>query len=366
MAHLIPVILSGGYGTRLWPLSRPLKPKQLLPLAAPRSLLQETFLRMRAVSTSVDGPPIVVCNEQHRFSVSEQLSELDTSPRSIVLEPGARNTAPAIAAAALLALSRESAGKEPLLMVMPADHLIRDVAAFGRAVDAAVDAAAEGRLVTFGVVPTAPATGYGYLLKGTNRGRWSSVERFVEKPDAETAARYVASGGYLWNSGMFLLPANLYLEELAIHAPAVLSACRRATKDIKTDGDFLWLGPSFLESPSVSIDYAVMERTEKAAVVLLDAGWSDIGSWNAVHDAAEKDGAGNVVHGDVLATDCKNSYIVATSRLVAAIGLEDVVIIETEDAVLVMPRERSQDVKRVVDTLTQAGHISVRDAAPPK
>jgi mannose-1-phosphate guanylyltransferase/mannose-6-phosphate isomerase len=249
---------------------------------------------------------------------------------------------------------------------MPADHVIRDVAAFSVAADAAIDAASQGRLVTFGVVPTAPETGYGYLLRGADRGRWSLLERFVEKPDAKTAARYVASGSYLWNSGMFVLPARLYLEELAIHAPAILAACRRAHDELKTDGDFTRLGSSFLTSPSVSIDYAVMEKTDKAAVVPLDAGWSDIGSWNAVHDAVEKDGAGNVLKGDVLGLDCKSSYIVATSRLVAAIGLEDVVIVETADAVLVMSRDRSQDVKRVVDALQQAGHASVRDAEPPK
>jgi mannose-1-phosphate guanylyltransferase/mannose-6-phosphate isomerase len=220
--------------------------------------------------------------------------------------------------------------------------------------------------VAFGVVPTVPETGYGYLLRGEDRGRWSFLDRFVEKPDAETAARYVSSGSYLWNSGMFVFPARLYLEELAIHAPAVLAACRRASEEVKTDGDCLWLGSSFLESPSISIDYAVMEKTDKAAVVPLDAGWSDVGSWNAVHDAAEKDSEGNVLRGDVRSIDCKNSYIVATSRLVAAIGLEDLVIIETEDAVLVMSRERSQDVKDVVDALREAGDASVRGAGPRK
>jgi mannose-1-phosphate guanylyltransferase len=217
--------------------------------------------------------------------------------------------------------------------------------------------------VTFGVVPDRPETGYGYLLRGESRGEWSILEKFVEKPDLATATRYVESGRYLWNSGMFVLPARGYLEELGRHAPTILAACRRAVASAKVDEDFTRLGAEFLDSPSDSIDYAVMEKTDKAAVVSLDAGWSDIGSWDALHEVVDKDVAGNALHGDVLAIDCKNSYIASTSRLVTAIGLDGVVVVETADAILVMPRERSQGVKQIVDALKGADRVETRSTA---
>ena len=356
MHALIPVVLSGGSGTRLWPLSRELKPKQLLPLVSDRTLLQETLLRTAAFRGPI-GAPIVVCNESHRFLVAEQLRAIESPAQTIVLEPAGRNTAPAVAVAALLATaSGASAGAAspdagPLLLVLPADHVILDTVAFGRAVDAAVQAAEAGRLVTFGVVPTSPETGYGYLLRGADHGRWSVLERFVEKPDLETARRYVDSGRYLWNSGMFVLSARRYLDELGRHAPKMLAACRQSVADAVADRDFTRLGASFLDCPSDSIDYAVMEKTDHAAVVALDAGWSDVGSWAALHDVLEKDADGNVLRGDVIAEGCARSYISSTSRLVAAIGLEGMIVVETADAVIVVTREGSQNVKRVVDAL---------------
>jgi mannose-1-phosphate guanylyltransferase/mannose-6-phosphate isomerase len=363
MTELVPVVLSGGSGTRLWPLSRELKPKQLLPLVSDRTMLQETVLRTAAFHGSI-GAPIVVCNENHRFLVAEQLRAIECPASTIVLEPVGRNTAPAVAVAALLATApkapRAAADPDPLLLVLPADHVILDSAAFGAAVEAAVEAAAAGRLVTFGVVPTSPETGYGYLLRGTDHGRWSVLEKFVEKPDLETAKRYVDSGRYLWNSGMFVLSARRYLDELGRHAPKMLAACRQAVATAATDRDFTTLGTSFLECPSDSIDYAVMEKTDKAAVVPLDAGWSDVGSWAALHDVLEKDAEGNVVRGDVIAEGCTGSYIASTSRLVAAIGLEGVIVVETADAVIVMTRDDSQNVKRVVDALKAKNRSETR------
>jgi mannose-1-phosphate guanylyltransferase / mannose-6-phosphate isomerase len=362
MPELIPVVLSGGSGTRLWPLSRELKPKQLLPLVTDRTLLQETLLRTAAFGGQI-AAPIVVCNESHRFLVAEQLRAIESPAQAIVLEPAGRNTAPAVAVAALLATAAKApAGpdRDPLLLVLPADHVILDTAAFGAAVDAAVEAAEAGRLVTFGVVPTSAETGYGYLLRGADHGRWSELARFVEKPDLETARRYVDSGRYLWNSGMFVLSARRYLDELGRHVPKMLAACRQSVADAVTDRDFTRLGASFLDCPSDSIDYAVMEKTDHAAVVPLDAGWSDVGSWAALHDVLEKDADGNVLRGDVIAEGCVGSYISSTSRLVAAIGLEGMIVVETADAVIVVTREGSQNVKRVVDALKAKNRSEAR------
>jgi mannose-1-phosphate guanylyltransferase/mannose-6-phosphate isomerase len=347
-AALVPVILSGGSGTRLWPMSRESTPKQFLPLVTELSLLQETLQRARNVGAFVQRP-LIVCNEAHRFLVAEQARAISLEPQSIVLEPSGRNTAPAVAAGALLA--QQSSATDPLLLVLPADHVILDAAAFAEAVKVAVKAALAGHLVTFGVAPDRPETGYGYIARGADAGGWYAVERFIEKPSSSTAQTYVDSGRYYWNSGMFLFAASAFLRELASHAPAIVDACKRAVAGATIDADFTRLGKAFLESPSSSIDYAVMEKTDKVAVVPLSAGWSDVGSWPALHDVLPKDGSGNVVVGDVLLEQCTRSYVASTGRTVAAIGLDEVVVIETQDAVLVMARECAQDVKKIVETL---------------
>jgi mannose-1-phosphate guanylyltransferase/mannose-6-phosphate isomerase len=345
---LVPLILSGGSGTRLWPLSRADRPKQFLPLIGDESLFQQTFARLRSIAGGT-APPIVICNDDHRFLVAEQLRELGVAPGAIVLEPAGRNTAPAVAAAALAAQSTTT--EDPVLLVLPADHVVRSADRFAEAVAVAAGAARAGSLVTFGVVPDRAETGYGYLRKGASAGGWSALDEFVEKPDLATAERYLASGDYLWNSGMFVFTANAYLAELALHEPAMLEACRRAFAGAERERDFLRLGTAFLESRSESIDYAVMEKTAKAAVVALDAGWSDVGSWAALHDVLDKDAVGNVHSGDVLLERCSDTYAVGTSRLVAAVGLENVVIVETVDAVLVIAKDHAQHVKQVVEAL---------------
>jgi mannose-1-phosphate guanylyltransferase / mannose-6-phosphate isomerase len=369
MSELIAVILSGGSGARLWPLSRDLTPKQLLRLVGDRTLLQETALRSRAVARQ-PAPPIIVCSEAHRFLVAEQLREIGVRPQTSVLEPQGRNTAPALAIAALLARQAGSNGKpapparaasEPILLVSPADHVILDTKAFAASVDAAVDAARAGFLVMLGVVADRPETGYGYIERGADQGRWSVVDKFVEKPNLAAAKRYVDSGRYLWNSGMFVCTPSTYLEELERHSNKIYTACVRAIGEATVDDDFTRLGNAFLDCPSDSIDYAVMEKTTKAAVVPLDAGWNDVGSWSALYDMLDKDAAGNVARGDVVLERCKNSYVLSTSRLVAAIGLEDIVVVETADAVAVLPRSEAQHVKTVVDRLKRAGRSEVRD-----
>jgi mannose-1-phosphate guanylyltransferase/mannose-6-phosphate isomerase len=352
MSSLVPVILSGGSGTRLWPLSREGYPKQFLPLIGERTMVQETALRVAGLPGL--GKPVVVCNEEHRFMMAEQLRQVGVTPQAIVLEPVGRNTGPAVALAAMAALERQ--GDDPLLLVLPADHVIRDVAAFQRAVEAALPAAREGRLVTFGIVPTEPETGYGYIRKGAGAGEVVPVAQFVEKPDAARAAEFVASSEYLWNSGMFLFSARRYLEELARLAPAMRDACQKAYAAATHDLDFTRLPKEiFAACPSDSIDYAVMEKTDAAAVIPLDAGWSDVGSWASLQDALPRDGRRNVTHGDVMAVDSDNCLLYSSSRLVAAVGLADHVVVETKDAVLVAPRERVQDVKKLVQALKEQG-----------
>jgi len=360
MTTLTPVILSGGSGTRLWPLSRELYPKQLLPLLGKQTMLQETVARV--VGLADLGAPIVVCNESHRFMVAEQLREEGPPPQAIILEPVGRNTAPAVAVAALVALDRLRKAKgadrdaDAVLLVLPADHVIRDVAAFQAAVAIGRAAADVGKLVTFGVVPDRPETGYGYIRRAEGAGPAYPVQQFVEKPDAATAAQYVASGQYYWNSGMFMFRAGVYLAELKRHAPAMLSACEDAVAAATRDLDFTRLpAQEFGACPSDSIDYAVMERTDAAVVVPLDAGWSDVGSWSALQDALPRDGQGNVATGDVLVEDTSGCYLHSTSRLIGAVGLKDHVVVETKDAVLVAPRDRVQDVKALVAQLKAQG-----------
>ena len=371
MQTLTPVILSGGSGTRLWPLSRELSPKQLLALVGERTLLQDTVLRSRSLAQQL-APPIVVCSEDHRFLVAEQLREIGVRPQTTVLEPKGRNTAPALAIAALLAAQaagdgpKQRAGSaDPVLLVSPADHVILDLKAFAASVDAAVEAARAGHLVTLGIVPDRPETGYGYIERGADQGRWSRVDKFVEKPDLPTAKRYVESARYLWNSGMFVCTPSTYLEELERHSNGIYTACVRALGEAAIDEDFTRLGRAFLDCPSDSIDYAVMEKTAKAAVVPLDAGWNDVGSWSALYDVLDKDPDGNVARGDVVLERCKNSYVLSTSRLVATIGLEGFVVIETPDAVAVFPQREAQSIKTVVDRLKRAGRAEVRESAAP-
>lgn len=355
---LIPVILSGGSGTRLWPLSRELYPKQLLPLVGKGTMLQETLARLSGVENV--GEPIVVCNESHRFLVAEQLLEAGAKPQAIVLEPIGRNTAPAIAIAAMAAVtqSQPSSDKkeDPVLLILPADHVIQNVEAFRAAVAIGVDAAEQGKLVTFGVVPDKPETGYGYIKRSDGSGPAYPIAQFVEKPDRATAQRYLDSGEYFWNSGMFMFRASVVLEELRALAPEIYQACAQAFTGAKTDLDFTRLpAKEFGECPSDSFDYAVMEKTKRAVVVPLDAQWSDVGSWSALHEAIPADENDNVAIGDVLTSDTHGCYLQATSRLLAAVGLRDHVVVETKDAVLVAPKDRVQDVKDLVGKLKKQG-----------
>jgi mannose-1-phosphate guanylyltransferase/mannose-6-phosphate isomerase len=361
---LVPVILSGGAGTRLWPLSRELYPKQLLPLVGEHTMLQDTVLRLAGLDAA---PAVVVCNESHRFLVAEQLRVINAPPQAIVLEPVGRNTAPAIALAAHAALA--AAGPEALLLVLPADHVIRDAAAFRKAVEVAIVAARAGNLVTFGVVPKSAETGYGYIRRGAAAGKAWHIERFVEKPVQARAEEFLASGEYYWNSGMFVFGARRYLDELQRLAPDIAAACERASGTAARDLDFTRVdAAAFAECRSESIDYAVMEKTSAAVVVPLDAGWSDVGSWASLHDACPQDADGNVRKGDVLTEDTQGCYLYAESRLVAAVGLRDHVVVETKDAVLVAPRERVQDVKALVAQIKQRGrseHLLHREVFRP-
>lgn len=379
---IVPVIMSGGAGTRLWPLSRELYPKQLLPLVNDCTMLQETQLRLNGLQNLAE--PLVVCNESHRFMVAEQMRQAGCPAGAILLEPVGRNTAPAVAVAALQA---QRAGADPVLLVMPADHVIVDCQTFRAAVVAGAELAREGKLVTFGIVPDKPETGYGYIKAGASlaeRGMRDAesenldcgcacdlrvprpashvtdtafaVETFVEKPDAATAEQYLTSGDYYWNSGMFMFRASRYLEELEKFAPEMVACCREALEKAQRDLDFVRLdAEAFGACPKDSIDYAVMEKTADAVVIPLDAGWSDVGSWSALWEVGQADGVGNVMRGDVLTHDSRNCYLHSTGRMVAAVGLEDHVVVETADAVLVARRDRAQDVKAIVEQLKQQG-----------
>ena len=361
--NIYPVILSGGSGTRLWPLSRELYPKQLLPLVEERTMLQETVRRLDGLPNGKE--PVIVCNEEHRFLVAEQMRQQGTSPRSIMLEPLGRNTAPALTLAAL-ALMRN--GEDGIMLVMPADHVIQNAVAFHAAVQQGAALAQDGSLVTFGIVPTEPETGYGYIKKGAaltatatvgktaakgeqSSGAWQ-VAAFVEKPDAATAQRYLDSGEYLWNSGMFMMRASVWLADLAAYRPDIEQACRAAYTGGTQDGDFFRVEKSaFSACPSDSIDYAVMEKTAKAVVLPLDAGWSDVGAWSALWQVRARDTDGNVIQGDVHAYATTNTLLISQHRFLAAVGVKDMVIVETADAVLVAHKDSAQDVKKIVEHL---------------
>ncbi|MET1163488.1 MAG: mannose-1-phosphate guanylyltransferase/mannose-6-phosphate isomerase, partial [Pseudoxanthomonas sp.] len=347
MSLLQPVLLSGGSGTRLWPLSREAYPKQFLPLVGEDTMVQATWRRVAPLASIA---PIIVANEEHRFLVAEQLRQIGAPAPAILLEPVGRNTAPAIAAAALQAMST---GHDPLLLVLPSDHVVRDPDAFRRAVVEASAIAQVGALVTFGIVPDAAETGFGYIQSEQGPGL-QKVLRFVEKPDEATAQSYLDAGGYYWNSGMFLFRASRYLEELRKFRPDIVDAVGLAFASAQHDGDFIRLDrQAFSASPADSIDYAVMEKTADAMVLPVDIGWNDVGSWSALWDVAEHDADGNSHHGDVIAVDTRNSYAYA-QRLVALVGVDDIVVVETDDAVLVARKDRVQEVKQVVAQLKDA------------
>jgi mannose-1-phosphate guanylyltransferase len=354
MTALVPVILCGGTGTRLWPLSRASYPKQYWALAGDgeATLLQQTHQRLEG--TPGLQPPLLICNEDHRFIVAEQMREINVDPAAILLEPMGRNTAPAVAVAALQATSR---GEDPLLLVLAADHVIRDAAAFRNTVEAGRAAAEAGQLVTFGIVPTAPETGYGYIEAAAPLAATPvPIARFVEKPDRSSAEQFLATGRFTWNSGMFLFKASAILAELERLAPEVVSACRSALEHDTADLDFLRLErEAFAACPNVAIDVAVMERTDRGAVLPLEAGWSDVGSWSALWETADQNHDGNVLRGRVISEASRNCYLRSEHRLLVGLGVEDLVVVETDDVVLVAHRDRAQDIKGIVGLLEQEG-----------
>ncbi len=357
-ANVRPVILSGGAGTRLWPLSRREWPKQFLPLGSSDTMLQETARRVApgCADCVAFAQPMFVCNQAHAQIVAEQLGAIGVEPADIVLEPEGRNTAPAVTLAALLLSQRQD---DPILLVLPSDHVINDVAAFHAAVEVAAMAAEDGRLVAFGIPPRGPKTGFGYVRRGTPIAGVpgaSEVARFVEKPDRETAEEFLAGGDYSWNSGMFVLPAAAYLAEVGRHAPAVLDACRRAVDGGRRQGGFFHPDRrAFARAPAISIDHAVMEHTTRAAVVAADIGWSDIGSWSALWEEGTHDEDGNVVVGDIARSATANSYLRSDGPLIATVGLDGFAVVASSDAVLVAPMSDTQRVRAVVEGLIAAG-----------
>ena len=347
--RIIPAILSGGSGTRLWPLSRAALPKQLLVLSGEHTMIQDTVLRAAKVSTAA---PILLCSEGHRFLVAEQMQIIGVTPQSIVLEPVGRNTAAAATIVALMAAEQEPSA---LVLLLPSDHVVTDETAFARAVEQAAEAAAAGRIVTFGIAPGAPETGYGYIQRGASIGSAYAVKRFAEKPDAATAAAYLSSGDYLWNSGMFVCRADVLLAEMEKYEPGVVDACRAALAAAERDLDFIRLSrAAFEKAKNISIDYAVMERTDRAAVVPCNIGWSDVGAWSSLWSLLKRDDNGNVILGDVVLHDSSGSFVRNEKGLTALVGVRDLVVVVTEDAVLVADKHRAQDVKVIVDQLKLA------------
>ena len=357
---IVPIIIAGGSGTRLWPLSRQLHPKQFLPLVSDQTMLQETCTRLSDIDHQ---PPLFICGEDHRFTVAEQLRQGGFEFSHIILEPEGRNTAPAVALAALQAIHDSPQGIEPVLLVLAADHVIKDVEAFESAVSMALPLAQQDKLVTFGIVPQSPETGYGYIKAGdslgSNIGRGGSsmdVDEFVEKPDLATAKDYLSSGEYLWNSGMFMFKASQFLSELEEQRPDILAVCAQAMEKASVDIDFIRPDAEvFKTCPEDSIDYAVMEKTDSAVVVPIDCGWSDVGSWSALWEVSDKDDNGNATKGDVLVLDSKNCFIQSDRKLIATVGLENVVIVESDDAIMVADKGRVQDVKTIVAQLKEQG-----------
>jgi len=350
--QIIPVILSGGSGTRLWPLSRKQYPKQYLPLAGDNTMLQETILRLSGLDNLAD--PIIVCNADHRFLVAEQCQQIDIKNPVILLEPVGRNTAPAITAAALQSLKETD---DAVLLVLSADHVIQDVESFHQAINIASNQAQEGKLATFGIVPTDANTGYGYIKssKNNNDGAYK-VEEFVEKPDLQTAQAYLEQGNYLWNSGMFMFKAATLIDELTTHSPEIVTSVNNAVDNAVQDLDFIRLDKqAFESSPSDSIDYALMEKSDNAVVVPLDAQWNDIGAWPALYDIGTKDANGNVIKGDVIAQDTTNTYINANHHMVATIGVDNLIIVDTPDATFIATQDKAQEVKSIVESLQTKG-----------
>jgi len=350
--QIIPVILSGGSGTRLWPLSRKQYPKQYLPLASDNTMLQETILRLNGLDNLAN--PIIVCNADHRFLVAEQCQQIDIKNPTILLEPVGRNTAPAITAAALQSL-RDS--NDAVLLVLSADHVIQDVEAFHQAINIASRQAQEGKLATFGIVPTDANTGYGYIKSSKDDidGAYK-VEEFVEKPNLVTAQSYLEQGNYLWNSGMFMFEAATLIDELTTYSPEIIASVSNAVNNAEQDLDFIRLDKqAFESSPSDSIDYALMEKSDNVVVVPLDAQWNDIGAWSALHDIGIKDANGNVIKGDVIAQDTSNTYIYANHHMVTTIGVDSLIVVDTPDATFIATQDKAQEVKSIVESLQDDG-----------
>jgi mannose-1-phosphate guanylyltransferase len=345
---IVPIILSGGSGTRLWPLSRKLHPKQFIDLVNDTTLFQDTILRLPKDAAD----PLIICNEEHRFLAAEQLRQIDKESNGIILEPIGRNTAPAIALAALKFVNN---GEDPLLLVLSADHLIQNIDAFHQSIKVAEKLAENNKLVTFGIVPDKAETGYGYIKANIdNTADYYKIQSFTEKPNEEDAKKYLDSGNYLWNSGMFMFKASIYLQELEKFEPEILSSCKKSCQTEYKDKDFIRLNnDEFYQCPEQSVDYAVMEYTKDGVVVPLDANWSDIGSWDALWNAKNKDKNGNVSEGDVILDEVKNTYAYSSNRLVSVIGVSDLVIIDTQDALLVADKKYSQNIKNIVNQLKQ-------------